>query len=70
MKYIIRNIASINTPFRSMDNSFLRTAFNILDNTFIYPGKDKLRSEMIDLSKKIINDMKKKNLLCIGFAPF
>ena len=60
MEYIIRYIASTNTPFRSMDNSFLRTACNILDNSFIYPGKDKLRSEMIDLSKKIIINMKKE----------
>ena len=60
MEYIIRYIASTNTPFISMGNSFLRKAFNILDNSFIYPGKDKLRSEMIDLSKKIINNMKKE----------
>ena len=60
MQYIIRYIAITNTPFRSADNQFLRLAMNTLDNTFVLPGKDKLRQEMLNLSDQIKRKMKKE----------
>ena len=57
MEHILRYIATSNTPFRSADNEDLRKAFNILDPSFVMPGNDKLRSDMLYFS----DQLQKKN---------
>ena len=54
---LLRFIASSNIAFNSIDNDFLRAAFEIFDSTFTIPGRDKIRNELINLSKTIHDDM-------------
>ena len=56
--YFLRFIATTNTPFKSAENSFLEKAFKQLDSEFELPKRDKLRSEMIDLSNQITEKLK------------
>ena len=54
---ILRFIASSDIAFNAIDNDFLRNAFRIFDDTFILPGRDKLKGEMKKLSEDIHNQM-------------
>lgn len=53
MELLLRFIASSNIPFHAIDNSFFRSLLQIFDDTFVLPGKDKIRSEMITFSDQI-----------------
>ena len=57
IEYLLRFIATSNTPFRAADNEFLRAAFQVLDKTFEYPHRDTLLKEMKDLSNRIRCEM-------------
>lgn len=70
MQYILRYIAITNTPFRSADSQFLRLAMNTLDNTFVLPGKDKLREEMLNMAEQIKQKMKKKKTILVNSFPY
>lgn len=57
MELLLRFIASSDIPFHAIDNDFFRSLLQILDITFILPGKDKIKDEMISLSDQIYNRM-------------
>lgn len=54
---LLRFIASSDVPYYAVDNNFLRKSYQALDDSFDVPGKDKLSSEMVRLSKRIHNEM-------------
>ena len=57
IEYLLRFIATSNTPFHAVDNDFLRAAFHTLDEAFDYPHRDTLIKELKSLSYDIKNEM-------------
>ncbi|KAK8835911.1 hypothetical protein M9Y10_040289 [Tritrichomonas musculus] len=72
LESFLRYIATANISLRSATNPYLQLTFQILDQTFVIPNRNKLSEELKNLSKRIHQNMLTKvegktvSLMCDG----